>query len=182
MEDTNTFYLYPFTFYLYSYLCLMHIAHYRTPVGIARITEEDGFISSVHVLNEEVPILASETPLLEEAVRQLDEYFAGKRQVFDFPIKQHGSEFQQRVWDCLLKIGYGKTISYAQQSKMMNDPLAIRAMASANGKNNLWVVVPCHRVIGSDGSLTGYGSGIWRKKWLLEHEANVLGVGQIKLF
>jgi len=160
----------------------MPIAHYRTPLGIARITEEDGFITEVHVLNEEVPMEAPETPLLKTAVQQLDEYFEGKRLVFDFSIKQHGSEFQQKVWDCLLQIDYGKTISYAQQSKMMKDPLAIRAIASANGKNNLWVVVPCHRVIGSDGSLTGYGSGIWRKRWLLEHEADVIGVGQTKLF
>ncbi len=160
----------------------MPIAHYRTPLGIARITEEDEFITSVYVLNEDVPMENPETPLLKIAVQQLDEYFAGKRQIFDFPIKQQGSPFQQKVWDCLLQIGYGKTISYAQQSKMMKDPLAIRAIASANGKNNLWVVVPCHRVIGSDGSLTGYGSGIWRKKWLLEHEANTIGVGQIKLF
>ena len=160
----------------------MHTAHYRTPLGTARITEEDGFITSVHVLNEEEPMIEAETPLLKIAVQQLDEYFAGTRQVFDFPISQPGSEFQQRVWDCLLKIGYGKTISYSQQSKMMNDPLAIRAIASTNGKNDLWVVVPCHRVIGSDGSLTGYGSGIWRKRWLLEHEAKFSGVEQMKLF
>jgi methylated-DNA-[protein]-cysteine S-methyltransferase len=160
----------------------MPTAHYRTPVGIARITEEQGFISSVHVLNYEIPLEGPETPLLETAVKQLDEYFAGTRQIFDFPIKQHGTSFQQEVWQCLLTIGYGKTISYAQQSKLMKNQLAIRAIASANGKNNLWVVVPCHRVIGSDGGLTGYGSGIWRKRWLLEHEARTIGVGQIKLF
>jgi methylated-DNA-[protein]-cysteine S-methyltransferase len=160
----------------------MHTAHYRTPVGIARITEVDGFIASVNVLNEEEPMLEPETPLLKTAIQQLDEYFAGTRQAFDFPIKQPGSEFQQRVWDCLLTIGYGKTISYAQQSKMMNDPLAIRAIASSNGKNDLWLVVPCHRVIGSDGSLTGYASGIWRKRWLLEHEAKFSGAEQMKLF
>jgi methylated-DNA-[protein]-cysteine S-methyltransferase len=82
----------------------------------------------------------------------------------------------------LLKIGYGKTISYLQESKMMNNPLAIRAIAAANGKNDLAIVVPCHRVIGSDGSLTGYAGGLWRKKWLLEHEAKVMGVGQTSLF
>jgi methylated-DNA-[protein]-cysteine S-methyltransferase len=80
-----------------------------------------------------------------------------------------------------LKIQYGKTISYNQQSQRMKNPLAIRAIAAANGKNNLWVVVPCHRVIGYNGSLTGYASGLWRKQWLLEHEAKVMGVGQIKL-
>jgi len=122
------------------------------------------------------------TPLLKIAAKQLDEYFAGERKVFDFPIKQAGSTFQQEVWQCLLKIGYGKTISYLQQSKMMNNPLAIRAIASSNGKNGLAIIVPCHRVIGSDGSLTGYAGGLWRKKWLLEHEATVRGVGQTKLF
>ena len=122
------------------------------------------------------------TPLLKTATQQLDEYFAGERQVFDLPIKQAGSSFQQEVWQCLLKIGYGKTISYLQQSKMMNNPLAIRAIAASNGKNDLAIIVPCHRVIGSDGSLTGYAGGLWRKQWLLEHEAKVLGVGQIRLF
>lgn len=160
----------------------MPIAHYNTPLGIARIIEEDGFITSVHALNEEVELIEPATPLLKTAALQLGEYFAGKRTVFDFPIRQAGSSFQQEVWECLLQIGYGKTISYAQQSKIMKNPLAIRAIASANGQNHLWVVVPCHRVIGSDGSLTGYGSGLWRKKWLLEHEAKVLGVGQTSLF
>ncbi|MFD2147214.1 methylated-DNA--[protein]-cysteine S-methyltransferase [Mucilaginibacter antarcticus] len=81
----------------------------------------------------------------------------------------------------MLNIDYGKTITYSQQSNLMKNPLAIRAIAAANGKNNLWVVVPCHRVIGSNGSLTGYAGGIWRKKWLLDHEARVIGVGQTKL-
>jgi len=97
------------------------------------------------------------------------------------PLNQQGSNFQQLVWGQLLKINYGKTISYAQQANLMNNPLAIRAIASANGKNNLVIVVPCHRVIGSDGGLTGFGCGIWRKKWLLEHEARVLGIGQTAL-
>ena len=122
------------------------------------------------------------SPCFNNAALQLDEYFAGKRQAFDFPIKQTGSPFQQEVWQCLLTIGYGKTISYLQQSKMMNNPLAIRAIAAANGKNDLAIIVPCHRVIGSDGSLTGYAGGLWRKKWLLEHETSVLGIGQTKLF
>ncbi|HTE02235.1 MAG TPA: methylated-DNA--[protein]-cysteine S-methyltransferase [Mucilaginibacter sp.] len=161
----------------------MPFIYHQTPVGIARITEEDGFISSISILDDENLIIEEPgTPALELAIQQLDEYFAGKRQVFDLPIKQHGSPFQQEVWQCLQQIGYGKTISYTQQSKMMKNPLAIRAIAAANGKNHLWVVVPCHRVIGADGGLTGYAGGLWRKKWLLEHEAQVLGVGQTKLF
>jgi methylated-DNA-[protein]-cysteine S-methyltransferase len=160
----------------------MPTIYHLTPIGIARIREEGGFITSVKVMDHAGDEAEAVTPLLEIAAKQLDEYFACERKMFDFPIKQTGSSFQQEVWQCLLKIGYGKTISYLQQSKMMNNPLAIRAIASANGKNDLAIIVPCHRVIGSDGSLTGYAGGLWRKKWLLEHEAKVLGVGQAKLF
>jgi methylated-DNA-[protein]-cysteine S-methyltransferase len=159
----------------------MPVAYFRTPVGIARITEENGFIASVSIRDEEYEIEPAATELLQTAIDQLNEYFAGTRKGFTFPIKQEGSDFQQQVWDELLRIPYGATITYAQQSNQMNNPLAIRAIASANGRNHLWVVVPCHRVIGSDGSLTGYAGGVWRKKWLLEHEAKVLGVGQTRL-
>ena len=170
------------TFNLYLYLYTMPVTYHPTPIGIVRITEEDNFISSVHFMDDEITLVAPETPLLNLAVKQLDEYFSGDRRVFDFPINQHGSNFQQEVWQCLLTINYGKTISYAHQSKLMNNPLAIRAIAAANGKNHLAIIVPCHRVIGSDGSLTGYASGVWRKKWLLAHEARVCGFGQATLF
>jgi methylated-DNA-[protein]-cysteine S-methyltransferase len=159
----------------------MPIMYYKTPVGIAQITEDDGFISRVHIMDSEQEVTEAQTALLKETAKQFDEYFAGTRKDFDIPIKQRGTDFQQQVWDELLKIQYGKTISYNQQSQRMKNPLAIRAIAAANGKNNLWVVVPCHRVIGYNGSLTGYASGLWRKQWLLEHEAKVMGVGQIKL-
>ncbi|MDN3580301.1 methylated-DNA--[protein]-cysteine S-methyltransferase [Mucilaginibacter flavus] len=159
----------------------MPIAYYRTPIGIVRITQNDEFISGISIRDEEYEIEPPATPLLQMAIDELQEYFDGKRKTFDFPIKQPGTGFQQQVWDELLKIEYGTTTTYLQQSQRMNNPLAIRAIASANGKNNLWVVVPCHRVIGSDGSLTGYAGGLWRKQWLLEHEARVLGVGQTKL-
>jgi len=159
----------------------MQAVYYKSPIGILRITEEDDFITSIYALDEEHDALPPETPLLNEAVKQLDEYFAGSRKDFDLPIKQQGSDFQQGVWDELSRISYGKTISYLQQSKFLNNPLGIRAIASANGKNHLLIVVPCHRVIGTDGSLTGFGCGIWRKKWLLEHEQRVMGVGQTTL-
>jgi methylated-DNA-[protein]-cysteine S-methyltransferase len=159
----------------------MPVAYYHSPIGYIRITGEDDFITSVYLLDEEYEVLPPETPLLERAIQQLDEYFAGERRVFDLPLKQQGSVFQQKVWEQLSKIEYGKTISYLQQSKLMKNPEGIRAIASANGKNHLVIVVPCHRVIGSDGSLTGFGCGIWRKKWLLEHEARVMGHGQTKL-
>jgi methylated-DNA-[protein]-cysteine S-methyltransferase len=159
----------------------MPIAYYKSPIGILLITEEDDLITSIYALDEEHEVSPPETHILQMVVQQLNEYFMGTRKKFDMPIKQKGSAFQQQVWNQLTKIAYGKTISYLQQSKFMDNPLGIRAIASANGKNHLLIVVPCHRVIGSDGSLTGFGCGIWRKKWLLEHEARVLGVGQITL-
>jgi len=159
----------------------MPLAYFNTPIGFVRITEEDGFITSIYLLDGEFEDLPPETDLLKAAIGQLDQYFKGERKTFDLPFKQQGSAFQQRVWEQLSKIEYGKTISYLQQSKLMGNPLGIRAIASANGKNHPVIVVPCHRVIGSDGSLTGFGCGIWRKKWLLEHEARVMGQGQMEL-
>ncbi|WP_374950879.1 methylated-DNA--[protein]-cysteine S-methyltransferase [Mucilaginibacter sp.] len=152
--------------------------YFRTPLGIALIAEEEGYISKVSIRDDETEETQTTSPVLLQAVEQLQQYFAGNRKHFDLPLKQPGSEFQQQVWLELLKIPYGSTITYNQQSQQMRNPLAIRAIAAANGKNNLWVIVPCHRVIGSNGSLTGYAGGLWRKQWLLAHEAKVLGVGQ----
>jgi len=160
----------------------MPVIYHPTPIGFARIEDEANLICSVTVTEIAGEDATEPSPAVLTAARQLDEYFAGKRLVFDFAFRQKGSDFQQGVWEHLCAIPYGKTISYAQLSKRMNNPLAIRAIASANGKNNLWIIVPCHRVIGSDGSLTGYAGGLWRKQWLLEHEAHVQGVGQISLF
>lgn len=160
----------------------MSIVYYRTPVGIAKITAEDDFITTITINDNDDEIIEDPKPaVLKLAIDQLAEYFAGKRKKFDLPIKQSGTDFQQQVWQQLLNIDYGTTVSYAQLSNQMKSPLAIRAIAAANGKNSLWIVVPCHRVIGSDGSLTGYAGGLWRKQWLLEHEATTLGIGQIKM-
>ena len=153
----------------------------QTPVGIARITAEGGFITSIYLRDEYSETTVTDDTLLLKAVQQLEEYFAGDRTGFDLPIKQAGTGFQQEVWQQLLHIDYGKTITYGEQSQLMNNPLGIRAIASANGKNNLIIVVPCHRVIGADGKLVGFGAGLWRKRWLLDHEAKVLGIGQTKL-
>jgi methylated-DNA-[protein]-cysteine S-methyltransferase len=101
---------------------------------------------------------------------QLQEYFLGERSVFDFPVFQPGTEFQQRVWKVLSEIPFGKTITYAALAQALGDPRCIRAAASANGKNQLAIVVPCHRVIGTGGKLIGYAGGLWRKQWLLVHE------------
>lgn len=161
----------------------MAVIYHPTPIGFARIEDDEAnIICSVTVREAASEDATGPSPAILTAARQLDEYFAGERLVFDFPFRQKGSDFQQDVWERLREIPYGQTISYAQLSKVMDNPLAIRAIASANGKNNLWIVVPCHRVVGSDGSLTGYAGGLWRKKWLLEHEIRVAGVGQASLF
>ena len=159
----------------------MHQVYHKTPVGIALIVADDTYILKVSIRDDVTEGSSTGHPLLLQATKQLDEYFAGERKDFDLPLNQSGSAFQQQVWQQLLRIPYGKTITYTQQSNLMNNPLAIRAIAAANGKNNLWVVVPCHRVVGSNGSLTGYAGGLWRKKWLLDHEARVNGTGQAKL-
>jgi len=145
-------------------------AYLYTPLGIAEITGDENGISKISVFDEkEIAIL--ETPLeLQEAVGQLNDYFLGKRSDFTFKLNPSGTEFQKKVWTALQKIPFGKTMSYQELSIQLGDVKAIRAVASANGKNPLWIVVPCHRVIGTDGSLTGYAGGLWRKKWLLEHE------------
>ncbi|RTY92580.1 methylated-DNA--[protein]-cysteine S-methyltransferase [Flavobacterium sp. GSP27] len=147
----------------------METAYIKTPLGIAKIIGDESGISRILVTEEG---LCSNTiqAVLQQAVVQLNEYFEGKRTDFDFKLNPKGTEFQQKVWKSLLDIPYGKTRTYLEQSKILGDVKAIRAVASANGKNPLWIVVPCHRVIGTDGSLTGYAGGLWRKKWLLEHE------------
>lgn len=148
----------------------METALIKTPLGTARITGDANGITEISILSE--GDLSKEIPAsLKEPVQQLLEYFDGKRTQFDFRINPKGTEFQQKVWQELLQIPFGKTVSYMDITKKLGDVKAIRAVASANGKNPLWIVVPCHRVIGTDGSLTGYAGGLWRKKWLLEHES-----------
>lgn len=105
--------------------------------------------------------------------KELKEYFAKNLKKFTVPLCAPGTKFQKAVWKELRKIPYGKTRSYREQSEILGNPGAIRAVATANGANRISIIIPCHRVIGSDGSLTGYGGGLWRKKWLLEHEQNV---------
>lgn len=148
----------------------MEQAHIKTSLGIALIEGDENGICKIWVLDEELPVSKKIPSALKEAAQQLTEYFDGKRNTFDFLLNPQGTDFQKKVWKALLEIPFGKTTSYQELSIKLGDVKAIRAVASANGKNPLWVVVPCHRVIGSDGSLTGYAGGLWRKKWLLEHE------------
>jgi methylated-DNA-[protein]-cysteine S-methyltransferase len=148
---------------------MSQVTFIKTPLGIAKIVGDEEGISIISILSEgELSITIPNE--LQEAVSQLQDYFSGKRNYFSFKLNPKGTDFQQKVWQELLKIPFGKTISYLDLAKKLGDAKVIRAAASANGKNPLWIVVPCHRVVGTDGSLTGYAGGLWRKKWLLEHE------------
>jgi methylated-DNA-[protein]-cysteine S-methyltransferase len=148
--------------------------YFKTPIGTAKIVGDQNGIQSITVLDDDEiseDLLKAKTPeCLQDCVVQLEEYFNGKRASFNLTVNPKGTKFQIKVWKSLLKIKFGKTKSYLEQSKALGDIKAIRAVASANGKNPIWIIIPCHRVIGSDGSLTGYAGGIWRKKWLIAHE------------
>ncbi len=145
--------------------------YYKTPIGTAKIIGDINGISSVIVIDDDIDTSEIIPEYLKPCVQQLKEYFAGTRKQFDLKLNPSGTYFQKRVWNELLNVSFGKTRSYLEQSKKLGDAKAIRAVASANGKNPIWIIIPCHRIIGSDGSLTGYAGGLWRKKWLLAHES-----------
>jgi methylated-DNA-[protein]-cysteine S-methyltransferase len=153
--------------------------YYQSPVGLLKININDGMINEIIFSNSENELKAGENKddpdekskaVIKKCQLQFDEYFSGKRFHFDLPVHQMGTPFQEKVWNELEKIPFGKTISYLQLSQCIGNVKSIRAVGTANGRNKLSIVVPCHRVIGSDGSLTGYAGGLWRKQWLLEHE------------
>ena len=148
----------------------MYEAVIDTPLGIACITGSDEGITEIRVSDKDS--LAPNIPDERRSVcTQLQEYFEGSRKTFEVPLRPEGTAFQQKVWAALLEIPYGKRISYMDLAKKLGDPRAVRAVAGANAKNPVWILIPCHRVVGSDGSLTGYAGGLHRKKWLLNHES-----------
>ena len=143
---------------------------YNSPVGILEICGTDNSITSLYFIDEELNSEVMSNPYIEKCTEQLDEYFDGRRKIFEINIQAEGTDFQKKVWSELLKIPFGETKSYMEITKSLGNEKAIRAVANANGQNKISIIIPCHRVIGSDGSLTGYGGGLWRKKWLLDHE------------
>lgn len=152
--------------------------YYQSPLGIIKISGTPQYISEVHFIDSiqhppAEPHKKQLPPLAIHAIEELIQYFQGERKDFTVPLQQQGTPFQQGVWQELLKIPFGKTISYLELSKRLGDTKSIRAAAAANGKNHIAVLVPCHRVIGSKNDLVGYAAGIWRKRWLLEHEAHI---------
>ncbi|GAB4033565.1 methylated-DNA--[protein]-cysteine S-methyltransferase [Spirosoma gilvum] len=158
---------------------------FKSPLGWVRVAGDANGVSVISCTDVSPSETTSDQAIAEpvqQAVQQLQEYFAGTRQTFDFPMNPAGTEFQQSVWKALLDVPFGTTQSYLSLSRRIGDEKAIRAVAAANGRNPLWIVVPCHRIIGSDGSLTGYAGGLWRKQWLLEHEGAFAKSGQLSLF
>lgn len=150
--------------------------YYHSPVGLLKISGTEDYISEVSfhdVTQKSVGNKKHLPPLLIQCIEQLIQYFHGERRVFELPVSQEGTAFQKEVWNELAAIPYGKTISYLELAIRTGDSKATRAVANANGKNNVAIIIPCHRVIGADKSLVGYGGGLWRKKWLLEHEMKI---------
>lgn len=154
----------------------IYITYYHSPVGLLKISGTENYITEVSFNDRVQKSVAKKKnipPILIQCVEQLIQYFQGERRKFDLPIHQPGTKFQLDVWNELVAIPYGKTISYLDLARRTGDTKATRAVANANGKNKVAIIIPCHRVIGSNRELVGYAGGLWRKKWLLEHEAKV---------
>jgi methylated-DNA-[protein]-cysteine S-methyltransferase len=149
--------------------------YYNSPIGEIELAANSEALLWIKFLETEKAIKPkqkiTDTLLFKKANEQLDAYFNSTLEEFDLPLEIQGTEFQKTVWQKLLLIPFGKTISYLTLSKQIGDVKAIRAVASSNGKNRFCIIIPCHRVIGSNGSLTGYAGDLWRKKWLLDHES-----------
>lgn len=154
---------------------------YVSPIGKILIVADDKFVKRVEFIGDDVPVLENENGISIQCRKELADYFIGKIKSFTVRTNPDGTVFQKSVWTELSKINYGVTASYLQIAKRLGDEKTIRAAANTNGKNPVAIIIPCHRVIGSNGSLTGYAGGLWRKKFLLEHEG-VLQKNQLALF
>ena len=150
----------------------MDTSYYQSPIGLLEIKVHENAVVGLQFCEKKEIIAESNHPIIKKTQNQLAEYFDGKRNSFDLPLSPKGTDFQRKVWNALLQIQYGKTISYAQLAKNVNNPKACRAVGSANGKNPIAIIIPCHRVIASDKGLGGYAYGLEIKKWLLDLEIN----------
>jgi O-6-methylguanine DNA methyltransferase len=146
-----------------------NIAYLQSPTGLIEIQSNNSQITALEFIKEK-RYEEKTNPLLKETLIQLREYFAGRRKTFNLPLELNGTDFQNRVWKELLKIPYGETLSYGELARKIGNEKASRAVGYANNRNRIAIIIPCHRVIGINGKLIGYKGGLWRKKWLLEHE------------
>lgn len=147
------------------------VIYFRSPIGPLEITGTEKFLTGIRFAKEmgKDSTIRPPAPLKKTCI-QLDEYFQGLRQDFSVPLAFEGTEFQQLVWRQLETIPFGRTVAYSEVARAIGRPAACRAVGGANNKNPIPIIIPCHRIIGADGSLTGYGGGLWRKAWLLKHE------------
>lgn len=151
----------------------VHYQYYSSPIGLIELSATPEALTTLYFVEEPRHEITS-IALLATTITQLSEYFAGVRKQFDLPLVLQGTAFQQRVWQQLLTVPYGQTVSYQEIANALGNPKAVRAVGAANGQNPLSIIAPCHRIIGSNGSLIGYGGGLWRKEWLLKHEGYLL--------
>lgn len=151
-------------------------AYLETPIGFVEISGTEEAITRLRFTEQRdhIPQPAAPSGPVAEAIRQVEDYFAGRRQVFDLPLVLQGSDFQRQVWQQVLAIPYGEMRSYQDVANGLGNSRAVRAVGAANGQNPIAIIVPCHRVIGANGNLVGYGGGLWRKEWLLKHEGALL--------
>ena len=154
----------------------LYYTYYESPIGLIKIGGTDALITELSFIDNSEQMVYGE-PSVSDSIHycteQLIEYFSGRRKSFHVPISQEGTDFQKKVWNELTEVEFGKTASYLDIAKRLGDPKCIRAAANANGKNKIAIIIPCHRIIGTDKSLTGYSGGMWRKKWLLQHEFRI---------
>jgi methylated-DNA-[protein]-cysteine S-methyltransferase len=161
----------------------MALAYYRSPLGIIAIIGNHSQLNTICFIDQFYDQPSTEIPAeVQRCYDQLAQYFNGQLQEFNLNIKPEGTSFQKKVWQSLLKIKYGRTLSYLQLARELGDKNAVRAVGKANGENKLAIIIPCHRVVGANGELTGYAGGVKKKEWLLNHEKAIMPNCQLKLF
>ena len=159
------------------------ITYFKSPIGLLKIVGEEEVIKRISFVEGEVRSTEGKLSMaMFRCIRQLEEYFESKREIFDLPLAPDGTDFQKQVWQALHNVPFGVTSTYAKQAQQLGDIKKIRAVGAANGKNPIAIVIPCHRIIGTNGNLTGYAGGLDKKEWLLKHERCLPGYNQLKLF
>lgn len=151
----------------------IYFAYYSSPIGVLEIAGTTTAITAVNFVDA-APAQYETHPLTQATREQLDAYFRHRRETFDLPLEPEGTSFQRRVWQELLTVPYGRLLTYQDVADALGNPKATRAVGAANGQNPIPIIIPCHRIVGSGGKLTGYGGGLWRKEWLLRHEGALL--------
>ncbi len=156
---------------MYSWNLESTVGYYKSPLGLIELRGTEDAIISLSFMDDGNDVLQSvPSACVQKGLRQLDEYFKGARRTFDLNLDPANTEFLTRAWDVALTIPFGKTVSYASLARLVGNPRACRAVAAAMAYNRIPIIIPCHRIIASDGSLGGYKGEVWRKKWLLAHE------------